>query len=71
MIRMNDMTSEPGELQRQELAAVERVFRSGSFILGSEVRQFEEASAYFYSTVGSANCKLAHPFHHRRAETGI
>jgi len=35
MIRMNDFTSEPEELRRQELAAVECVFRSGSFILGT------------------------------------
>ena len=58
MIRMNDFTSEPEELRRQELAAVERVFRSGSFILGSEVRQFEEAWANFCDTkfcVGVAN----------------
>jgi hypothetical protein len=33
---MRDFKSEPEELQRQELAAVERVFRSGQFILGNE-----------------------------------
>jgi dTDP-4-amino-4,6-dideoxygalactose transaminase len=47
MIRMNDFTSEPEELRRQELAAVEGVFRSGRFILGSEVERFEKAWAKF------------------------
>jgi dTDP-4-amino-4,6-dideoxygalactose transaminase len=47
MIRMNDFTSEPEELRRQELAAVERAFRSGRFILGNEVQRFEEAWAKF------------------------
>jgi hypothetical protein len=37
MIRMNDFTSEPEELRRQQLAALERVFRSGRFILGNEL----------------------------------
>jgi dTDP-4-amino-4,6-dideoxygalactose transaminase len=36
------ITSEREELRRPELAVVEHVFRSGSFILGTEVRQFEE-----------------------------
>ena len=47
MILMNDFQSEPEELWRQELAAVERVFRSGWFILGTEVQQFEKAWAKF------------------------
>ena len=47
MIRMNDFTSEPEELRQQELAAVERAFRSGRFILGNEVQRFEEAWAKF------------------------
>ncbi len=47
MIRMNDFTSEPEELRRQELAAVERVLHSGRFILGNELEQFEEAWAKF------------------------
>src|SRR5437660_1042314 len=47
MILMNDFKSEPDELRRQELAAVERVFCSGQFILGNEVQQFEEAWAKF------------------------
>src|SRR6266699_5336157 len=50
MIRMNDFTSEPEELRREELAAVERVLRSGRFILGNEVKQFEEAWAKFCGT---------------------
>ena len=47
MIRMNDFISEPPALQREELAAAERVFRSGFYILGKEVQQFEEAWAKF------------------------
>ena len=47
MIRMNDFTAEPEELRREELAAVERVLRSGRFILGEEVDQFESAWAKF------------------------
>src|SRR5205085_5412312 len=47
MIRMNDFTSEPEELRQQELAALERVFRSGRFILGNELEQFEDAWAKF------------------------
>ncbi len=47
MILMSDFQSEPEELRRQELAAVERVFRSGWFILGTEVQQFEKAWAKF------------------------
>ncbi len=41
MIQMNDFRAEPEELIRQELAAVERVVRSGWYILGNEVRDFE------------------------------
>ena len=41
MIRMNDFISEPDELRREELVAIEHVLRSGWFILGNEVRQFE------------------------------
>ena len=58
MIRMSDFKSEPEELRRQELAAVERVFRSGQFILGNEVQKFEEAWARFCGAkfcVGVAN----------------
>lgn len=38
---MNDFRAEPEELVRQELAAVERVVRSGWYVLGSEVESFE------------------------------
>src|SRR3984893_3675871 len=47
MIRMNDFVAEPEELRRQELAAAERVLRSGRYILGEEVDQFEKAWAEF------------------------
>src|SRR5438093_12544995 len=50
MIRMNDFTSEPDELRREELVAIEHVLRSGWFILGNEVRQFERTWAKFCST---------------------
>jgi dTDP-4-amino-4,6-dideoxygalactose transaminase len=38
---MNDFGAEPEELIRQEIAACERVIRSGWYILGSEVENFE------------------------------
>lgn len=41
MIQMNDFRAEPEELVRKELDAVERVLRSGWYILGSEVKAFE------------------------------
>jgi dTDP-4-amino-4,6-dideoxygalactose transaminase len=41
MIGMNQFSAEPDELVQQEIAAVERVIRSGWYILGSEVSQFE------------------------------
>ncbi len=47
MILMNAFNAEPEELRRQELAAAERVLRSGWFILGREVQQFEEAWAEY------------------------
>ena len=40
-VRMNDFGAEPEELIRQEIAACERVIRSGWYILGSEVENFE------------------------------
>jgi dTDP-4-amino-4,6-dideoxygalactose transaminase len=45
MIQMNGFRAEPEELIRQELAAVERVLRSGWFILGKEVKDFESSWA--------------------------
>ena len=41
MIAMNDFRLEPEELIQQELAAMERVVRSGWYVLGSEVQDFE------------------------------
>ncbi|HEY4284647.1 MAG TPA: DegT/DnrJ/EryC1/StrS family aminotransferase [Chthoniobacterales bacterium] len=55
---MNDFVAEPEELQRAELAAAERVFQSGVFILGREVQQFEQDWAGFCGAkccVGVAN----------------
>ena len=51
MIRMERLReSEPEELQKQELAAAARVFRSGRFILGGEGERFEEAWARYCGT---------------------
>jgi dTDP-4-amino-4,6-dideoxygalactose transaminase len=41
MILMNDFKAEPEELIQQQLAAAERVLRSGWYILGKEVQAFE------------------------------
>ncbi len=41
MIGMNEFKAEPEALIQQELAAMERVLRSGWYILGKEVEQFE------------------------------
>jgi dTDP-4-amino-4,6-dideoxygalactose transaminase len=43
MILMNDFKAEPEELRQGTLIAVERVLRSGWYILGNEVKQFESA----------------------------
>jgi dTDP-4-amino-4,6-dideoxygalactose transaminase len=45
VISMNDLKAEPEELLRQQLAAVERVMRSGWYVLGKEVEAFEAAWA--------------------------
>jgi dTDP-4-amino-4,6-dideoxygalactose transaminase len=45
MILMNDFKAEPEESRQGALKAVERVLRSGWYILGSEVKQFESAWA--------------------------
>src|SRR5512135_3177847 len=50
MILMNDFRSEPAELIRNELAAVERVIRSGWYILGNEVNDFEQHWATYCGT---------------------
>lgn len=53
MILMNNFKSEPEELIFEEITAVERVIRSGAYILGDEVKKFEELWAQ-YCGVGSA-----------------
>ena len=58
MIRMNDFQAEPKELLESELKAAERVLRSGWFILGKEVEQFEKEWAIYCGAkfaVGVAN----------------
>lgn len=50
MILMNDFKSEPEQLIKQELKAVERVIRSGWYILGNEVKEFESSFANFCDT---------------------
>jgi dTDP-4-amino-4,6-dideoxygalactose transaminase len=45
MIQMNDFKAEPVSLLSKEIAAVERVLRSGWFVLGNELHRFEQAWA--------------------------
>ena len=45
MILMNNFRAEPDEMRSAELASVERVLRSGWYILGKEVEAFEAAWA--------------------------
>lgn len=45
MILMNDFRAAPENLRQQELAAAERVIRSGWYVLGQELKQFEQAWA--------------------------
>lgn len=52
MILMNAFKSEPETLRAAELAAMERVLRSGWYVLGNEVRAFEAAWAQ--------RCGMAH-----------
>ena len=52
MIPMNGFLREPEALRQQELAAVERVLRSGWYILGKEVEAFERQWA---SVVGTSH----------------
>jgi dTDP-4-amino-4,6-dideoxygalactose transaminase len=42
MIPMNDFTAEPEALIQAQLAATERVLRSGWYVLGKEVQHFEQ-----------------------------
>ncbi|TAN35195.1 DegT/DnrJ/EryC1/StrS family aminotransferase [Patescibacteria group bacterium] len=52
MILMNDFKAEPEYLRAAELAALDRVLRSGWYVLGNEVKAFEAAWA--------ERCGLAH-----------
>jgi dTDP-4-amino-4,6-dideoxygalactose transaminase len=52
MILMNDFKAEPEALRQQEMVAVERVLRSGWYVLGNEVKAFEAA--------WSKRCGIAH-----------
>ncbi len=45
MILMNDFKAEPEELRVAELTAMERVLRSGWYVLGNELQTFEQAWA--------------------------
>jgi dTDP-4-amino-4,6-dideoxygalactose transaminase len=45
MISMNDFRTEPEDLRVAELAAVDKVLRSGWYVLGNEVKAFEVAWA--------------------------
>jgi dTDP-4-amino-4,6-dideoxygalactose transaminase len=47
MILMNDFKAEPEELIQSELGAVERVLRSGWYVLGAEVKAFESVWAKY------------------------
>ena len=51
MILMNDFKAEPEALRMAELAAAERVLRSGWYVLGNEVKAFEAAWAERCGTV--------------------
>lgn len=52
MILMNDFKAEPEDLRVAELAAMDRVLRSGWYVLGNEVKAFEAGWA--------ERCGLAH-----------
>jgi dTDP-4-amino-4,6-dideoxygalactose transaminase len=52
LILMNDFKKEPEDLRVAELAAVDRVLRSGWYLLGSEVKAFE--------VVWAQHCGVAH-----------
>jgi dTDP-4-amino-4,6-dideoxygalactose transaminase len=47
MILMNDFRAEPEALLQQELAAIERALRSGWYVLGQEVKEFESLWAKY------------------------
>ena len=50
MILMNDFKAEPDELQQEERCAVDRVMKSGWYILGEEVSSFEADWSRFCQT---------------------
>jgi dTDP-4-amino-4,6-dideoxygalactose transaminase len=52
VILMNDFTAEPDTLRNAMLTAVDRVIRSGWYILGSEVTHFEQ--------IWATHCGVAH-----------
>ncbi len=53
MILLNDFKAEPEELIQSELIAAERVFRSGWYILGNELKTFESKWAKYCGTAYS------------------
>ena len=55
-IRMNDFGSEPEALVQAELAACERVLRSGWWILGKEVAAFEKEWAAWLGVPEAVGC---------------
>jgi len=58
MILMNDFRAEPGELREAMSAAAARVFASGWYVLGKEVKAFEDQWAVLCGTrhcIGVAN----------------
>ena len=58
MVSMNAFTREPEDLIRAQMSAVERVMRSGWWILGKEVKSFEDEWSNFSGighTVGVGN----------------
>lgn len=52
MIPMNDFRADPPALMQAQIAACERVLRSGWYVLGNEVRRFEQQWA--------AACRIEH-----------
>ena len=56
VVKMNDFAGEPEELIRAELAACERVLRSGWWILGQEVAAFEKEWAEWLGAPAAVGC---------------
>lgn len=55
-VKMNDFAGEPEELIRRELAACERVLRSGWWILGGEVAAFEREWSEWLGVPWAVGC---------------